>query len=136
MGNVTHARNRRDANLEAAIALPASAATVESASIDLGAGDVHVSGAEVDIVAPILATGELGDADTMIYDLQTSPDDITFTDLYSAVLTQTGAGGAGAAAADVRVGIQSESERYLRVQITNSAAGDASGVNGEIRLLT
>jgi len=136
MGIVSHARNRRDADLEAAIALPASAATVNSASIDLGAGDVHVSGAEIDIVAPVLATGELGDADTMIYDLQTSADDVTFTDLYSAVITQTGAGGAGAAAADVRVGIHSECKRYVRVQVTNSASGDASGVNGEIRLLT
>ena len=136
MGIVTHARNRRDADLEAAIALPDGAGTVNSASIDLGAGDVHISGAEIDIHGPVLAFANFGNGDTMVYDLQTSTDDDTFTDLYSAVLTQTGAGGVGAAAADVRVGVGSEMARYLRVQITLTGTGNNSGVNGEIRLLT
>ena len=47
MGIVSHARNRRDADLEAAIALPDGAGTVNSASIDLGAGGVGAAAADV-----------------------------------------------------------------------------------------
>jgi hypothetical protein len=136
MSVVEHGMNRRDADLEKTIALADGAAAVVSASIDLGAGSVFLANAEIDIVAPAMNVTEMPNAKTMVYDLQTSADDSTFTDLYSAVITQTGAGGVGCAAAADRIRLPADAEQYIRVQITGDASGDSTPATGEIRLLT
>jgi hypothetical protein len=80
------------------------------------------------VVAPALATADLGDGDTMTYSVQMdtdsafgSPIELTRNDA-----VQTGASGAGAAAASYRFALPSDCERYVRVKAVNSAAGDAS----------
>lgn len=121
-------RMLRDAELQVTKALPGSATTIYTDSIDLehSANGVHVADCELLIEAPALATADLGDAATMKYDVEHSDDDTTFTDLANSVLVQTGADGAGAAAAEARVRLPSTVKRYVRVAVTNSAAGDAS----------
>jgi len=130
----------RDASFSTSKALPNGASTVYSSALDLG--ELPVQGArhepcEAEISAPALATGELGDADTMKYDVQTAtePTFASPTTIAKEVLVQTGAGGVGAAAAKCRQKIATTSQRYIRVAATNSAAGDCSGKTFGVALL-
>jgi len=120
-----------DNSMVVSIALPADASTVSTAGIDLlvGSDGDHLADMELKIAAPALATGELGDAATMIYDVyhDTASGFGSEALLMDNVITQTGAGGAGAAAQTVRVRLPVDVNRYVRVKATNSAAGDASG---------
>lgn len=122
--------NLADTQTKVTKALPNGAATVASDGIDLGLSTRSNFAAQVELVinAPALATGDLGDADTMIYDVY--HDDAagfgTESLLFDNVITQTGAGGAGAAAVEKRLKLPSNVKRYIRVKATNSDAGDAS----------
>ena len=49
------------------------------------------------------------------------------TTLAKAILTQLGAGGVGAVAGTVRYRFPSDCDRYVRVNVTNSGAGNCSG---------
>ena len=126
-------RLRHDANFKKTKALPNGAATVNADALDVGlVGDRGAREAECELLisAPALTTTELPDTKTMTYDVQASSSP-TFAsgnvDLGKAVITQTGAGGAGAAAATARFRLPSTCPRYVRVNATNSGAGDASG---------
>ncbi|QDT39730.1 hypothetical protein [Stratiformator vulcanicus] len=130
--------NLADALLKQSKALPADASAVTSDAIDLQVtptGD-FLANCEFLLEAPALATGELGDDDTMTYDLVASEaaDLSNPVTLASALITQTGAGGAGAAAATARYRPPTDVKRYVGFKATNSAAGDASGKSATLSL--
>lgn len=121
---------RGDASLKVTKALPNGAAAVTSDFIDLGHtvnGD-HLAEVELLIEAPVQATGILGDAATMKFDVlsSASADGSSPTTIAKEVLVQTGAGGAGAAANSARFRFPSNVARYVGVKCTKSAAGDSS----------
>lgn len=120
----------RDASLEVTKALPNGAATIATGGIDLGhsANGDHLARCELEIQAPALATADLPDTETMIYDVyhDDASDFSSEALLYDNVITQTGAGGAGAAAITDSVPLPADVKRYIRVKATNSGAGDAS----------
>ncbi len=126
-------RNLVDASLVVTQALPNGAATVNATALDLNnvpPAD-HLAGVDIEIAAPAVTTGQLPDAQTLIYKVQTD-DDVAFgspTELYPSFLPQTGAGGAGAVAATKRFALPSNAERYVRVVCTKSGAGDASAAS-------
>ncbi len=122
----------KDASLVQTIALPSGASAVVITGFDLGllsARGGRFEDCEVLVNAPVLAVGELANADTMTYSVEMDTDS-AFSDatvINAGLLVQTGADGTGAAAASARFKIPSNCERYLRVRATNSAANDASG---------
>jgi len=130
-----------DAALEKTKALPGGASSATTDGIDLGHGAqaTHPAGlAELELEAPALATGELGDTETMTYIIE-HDDNADFSaaaTLNVGTLVQTGAGGAGAAAASERFRLPTDVKRYVRAKATNSAAGDASGKSMTLRLRT
>lgn len=119
-------------------ALPNGAATVSSDGIDLenGSKGDFLADCELQIEAPELAVGDLGNGATMIYDVyhDTASDFSSETLLMDNVITQTGAGGVGAAAQTVSRRLPVDVKRYVRVKATNSAAGDASDKSFTARL--
>lgn len=120
----------KDAELIITKALPNGATSVTSDPIDLmlsSRGDLAAQ-VEFKISAPALATGDLGDAATMKYDILTSAssDMSSPTTVVTAAITQTGAGGAGASATTYTFRLPVDSQRYVAIKATNSAAGDAS----------
>jgi hypothetical protein len=129
----------RDYGTKVTRALPTTNTTVNSDGIDLGhdATGRVLPGTEILIDAPALAVGELGNGNTMKYDVQHDTDSAfgTAEDLYGVVLTQTGGGGVGAAAASKRVALPSDCKRYVRVRATADAALDASGKSATINVL-
>ena len=128
----------KDAGFTATKALPNGAAAVQSAGLDLlvPSSGQFLAACELLISAPALTNAMLGAAATMKYDVQCAPD-AAFAGvrtIASAVLTQTG-DGSGAAAASVRFRLPTDCDRYVRVQATNSAAGNASTVSMTVDLL-
>lgn len=127
-----------DASVKKTRALPNGAATVSSEGIDLGHGSRgdHLAEVELQIEAPALVVGDLADAATMTYDVYHDSDAAFGSEalLMDNVITQTGAGGAGAAAQTKAVRLPVDVNRYVRVKVTNSGAGDASDKTATIRL--
>lgn len=129
---------RFDASLSTTKALPNGAATVKSSAFDLKLGSKGdlLSDVEVRIEAPALVVGDLADTKTMTYDV-IHGDAADLSDsavLLGAVLVQTGAGGAGAGAANVQMRLPVDVKRYVGVQATNNAAGDASDKSMTVKL--
>lgn len=127
-----------DAALQTTKALPNGAANVTSSFLDLGASSTSdfVADTELLIELPAQVTGVLGDGTTIICDILTSPntDGSNPTTVAKAVLTQTGAGGVGSAAVSARFRPASDTQRYIGVKATKSAAGDASGTTMTVSL--
>lgn len=119
-----------DALLRQSTTLPATATTATTAAIDLahGSAGANVADYEFLLEAPALATGELADTHTMIYDVITSAnsDLSSSTTVIDNIITQTGTGGAGAAAVSKRFRLPSDCQRYVGVVATASHADDAS----------
>lgn len=137
MATETHSYKIKDANLIKTDALPNGAATTDGTSIQVTDGSKpFLADAELLIEAPLLGTTPLPDTETMTYDVQDSADDSTFADIASGVLVQTGAGGAGDAAAEFRYRLPTNVRKFIRVQATNSGAGDASGSDMTTSILT
>lgn len=127
--------NRKDASLSVTKALPNGAATVNSDGIAIGAGLLGVDH-EFELLAPVLTTARLGDAQTMTYSIQTASD-AAFTSpttIYPSLIVQTGAGAAGAAAASRRFSLSSDQTGYVRAVAVKSGSGDASGASLELNL--
>jgi hypothetical protein len=122
--------NLRDAELTVTKPLPATATTIFSDGIDLGLGANadFLARCELVVEAPALAVGELANAETVTYKVQTDADPAfgSPTDILPAVIVQTGAAGAGAAAAEKRLRLPLNVERYIRCAATHTAADDAS----------
>jgi len=126
----------RDANLKATKALPNGQANVVSTGMSIGEtikADL-VAGVEFLLTAPALTVAQLGNADTMTYDVLISPNanmsnPVTVN---AAVIVQTGANGAGAVAATYRFRLPSNigaSGTYLAIKATNSSAKDTSAAS-------
>ncbi|HUS46150.1 MAG TPA: hypothetical protein VM219_09005 [Phycisphaerae bacterium] len=130
------AREIRDTLLKDTKALPETAETVYTDGIDLGAGE-KVAGMDLLISAPALAVGELGDGETVTYEVQTDSDSLFLypTDIIPSALVQTGADGAGAAAATRRFALPTDAEQYVRVAVTADADKDASAKSVTLEVL-
>jgi hypothetical protein len=129
----------RDAALSLTRALPNGAATVTSTSLDTRnstRGDLTAH-TELEISAPALTTGQLGNGATITYSVigSTAADLSNPVTIAGSVLVQTGAGGTGAAAASKRVGLPTNCPRYIGFTATNSAAGNASAANATAALV-
>jgi len=122
-------RTIQDFDLTVTTALPAAAANVDSASIDLEAiGPAALESVELEISLP--ATPDLTDDDTITLTIQDSADDSTFASVEElATLVVTGAGGAGAAAATRKVRLPSSTKRYINV---NAAVLTGGGDNTDV----
>lgn len=138
----------RDASLKLTRALPNGAATVTTSpaidtGLNAGATGAGVLGSqpgsvEFLLTAPALTTGELGDTNTMKYDIvhaDSSDLGTNPTTYITAAITQTGAGGAGAAAQTFRFRLPTTAKRYVGFKATNSAAGNASGKSATLECL-
>lgn len=129
----------RDAALRVAMPLGEDDSEVQSDPIDLEltSRSDFVAHCEVLVTAPALATGELGDTNTMTYAIEHSDtEDFALHEvLFPQVLVQTGAGGAGAAAATKRVRLPSNVKRYIRLTAINSANLDASAKSATLELV-
>jgi hypothetical protein len=126
----------KDAQLKGTLALPTGASSVHGAAIKLdnGSRDQFCADVEWLVTAPALVVGKLANGSTMVYDVITSPnsDGSSPTVIYPGVITQTGAGGVGAAAATKTVRLPLDVTGYVGLQVTNSAAADASAVSATI----
>lgn len=136
------APNVRDANIGTSDALPNGATHIHTTAIDLGTSSraAFDGGQKVELLieAPALTTGQLGDGNTMTYEVYHDTDSAFGTEVsvYGGPnLTQTGAAGAGAAATRKRVALPTDVKRYVRVKVTNSAAGNASTVKVAVNLV-
>ncbi|HET6442444.1 MAG TPA: hypothetical protein VFH53_08710 [Phycisphaerae bacterium] len=129
-------REIRDNLLKVTKALPETAETVYTDEIDLGAGE-KVAGMDLLISAPALAVGELGDGDTMTYEVQTDSDPLFLYPriVIPAALVQEGADGAGAAAATRRFALPSDADQYVRVAVTADGANDAADKSVTLEVL-
>jgi hypothetical protein len=128
-----------DANLKSTFALPNGAATTNSGALrtDNSARGDFCANHELSLAAPALTTGQLADAQTMVYALQTD-DNSSFsspTTIVDRLLVQTGAGGAGAAAATRYFRLPANVEKFVRVTATKSGAGDASGASAVLKAI-
>ena len=130
--------NRLDASLIQTAALPATAASTQTTGINVDAGGkAHLPDhVELKVSAPALATGELGDTNTMTYTIEESDDNSSYNTLYGSVIVQTGASGAGAAAATQRVRLPSTVKKYVRLKATADTALDASDKSMTLEVLT
>lgn len=136
----------RDAALKLTRLLPDGAATVYSDGFDLAGGSPAYGASsrpdflaqlEMLLSAPVLAVGQLANASTMTYAIQTDSDPAFGSPktLIASAIVQTGDNGAGAATASYRFRLPTDVERYLRVAITNSAAADASAASATLEAL-
>lgn len=128
----------KDAGLSVSKALPNGAAAVQSDGLDLriNSSGQFLAECELLLSAPALTNTQLGSAATIKYDVQCAPD-AAFSGVRTIakeVLVQTG-DGTGAAAAAKRFRLPTDVDRYVRVQATNSAAGNASGASFTVDLL-
>lgn len=136
---VSNGYNVRDANLKNTRALPGSATSVYSTGIqiDNGANGSFVAPCELLITAPAAAVGQLANAETLVYFVQTD-DNSSFsgaTNISGTLITQTGAGGAGAAGATARFKVPSNAEKYIRLGVTKTGSTDASSLTATLELL-
>jgi hypothetical protein len=137
----TNSRSVLDANYIKSIALPGSAATVVTASMDLGDAISGIPYAStetfnVQIVAPALNSPKLADNGTVTYTLMDSADDSSFTAITGlSTLVQTGAASAGAAAATRVVKLPPITRRYIRLSVTTATSpGDLSTASATLQL--
>lgn len=130
--------NVRDYNFIETVALPDGAGSVESNGFDLNipSSGQFLAPCELLLSAPALTNAQLGNAETMKYEVQDDTDSAFGSPrtLAKEVIVQTG-NGAGANADQARFRLPTDCQRYVRIKATNSAAGDASGANMTVELL-
>ena len=118
-------------------ALPASAGTVYSAGIDLGAGD-KLAPFEVMLSAPALTVTQLPNAKTQTYSIE-QDDNAAFnspTAIENGVVVQTGANSAGAVAVAFACRVKTACERYIRLKVVGGTdVGDCSAAEATLELL-
>lgn len=128
----------KDAGFSVSKALPASAASIYTAGLDLNipSSGQFLAPCELLVSAPALTNTQLGSAATMKYDVQCAPDALFsgVRDLAKEVLVQTG-DGTGADADTARFRLPTDCDRYVRVKATNSASGDCSDASVTVDLL-
>jgi hypothetical protein len=129
----------RDAQLKGVLPLPTGASAVRGAAINLNTGsrDQFLAECEILITAPALVVGQLANASIMTYDLTMSvnADGSSPTVIYPGIIVQTGAGGVGAAAATKRARLPLDVAGYVCLQVTNSAAANASAASATLEIM-
>jgi hypothetical protein len=117
-------RRLTDVNLQVSHVLPAAAANVSSAGIDLGSVTLGPAADDLEGVISVDATPSLADAKTILAVVQDSADNVTFAPLAGVgILTQTGAGGIGSIAGSLRFKFPPATRRYVNVNAAVLAAG-------------
>jgi hypothetical protein len=132
----------RDAAVSVSKTLPASATVAYSDPIDLqnvAPGD-FMAKCELRLTAPDLtvagAVATLADSGTATYKVQHSLDNVTYADLYSSCIVQTGANATGAAAAYFNTRLPTGVYRYIRAACTTATSpGDMSAAKMILDLL-
>lgn len=138
----TNSRAVLDANYIVTRALPSSASTVYSSSLDLGDAVSGIPYAttetiNVQIVAPALSSSpKLADSGTVTYTLEDSADNSSFAAITGlSTLVQTGAASAGAAAATRTIKLPPSTRRYIRLNVTSATSpGDMSTATATLQL--
>ena len=135
-------RQNLDANYIKSVALPSSASTVYTASLDLGdpVSGVPFSTTEIVdavILAPALNATQLPNSATVTYQWQDSADNSTFANIAALnSFAQTGASSAGAAAVTNRVKLPQNTRRYIRISATTAnSPGDCSAASTTAELV-
>jgi len=119
-------RNLRDAAKKGVLALPAAAANISGAGIDLEQANGGISD-DVDFEIAIPALPNLADAKALTVTVQDSADGTTYAALDpSQVTTVTGASGAGSAAKTVRFRLPPQARRYVGLHLAVAASGGDS----------
>lgn len=138
----TNQRAVLDANYIVTRALPSSASTVYSASLDLGDAVSGIPYAttetiNVQIVAPALSSSpKLADSGTVTYTLEDSADNSSFAAITGlSTLVQTGASSSGAPAATRTIKLPPITRRYIRLNVTSATSpGDMSTASATLQL--
>ena len=131
----------KDAGLKLTLALPNGAAsTANTTAIDTGKSTAlgrQLAEAEFLITAPALTTTEQPDGKTTIYDaiMSDNADLSSPTTLYTALITQTGAGSAGSAATTKRFRLPSDAKRYIGLKATGSTTGNNSAKSATLEVV-
>ena len=121
---LNYSRNLADASFSKSITLPAAAGTVVSPSIDLGQPlDQSIEQIEFEISVP--ATPSLADNATLIFNVHDSADNSSFAAIDPSIITTiTGvATSQGGPTKTVRFRLPSQTRRYIRLSIVESASG-------------
>ncbi len=127
------ARNIRDAGLIITTFFPAAGVAADSVAFDLVKSDYKPEDFEFEIAWPTLP--DLVDAKTIIFTVQDSADNSSFTTL-EMTHTITGAGGVGVAGGSKRFRLPSNTRRYVNVNHSVlAAAGDNTGKVSTLSLL-
>lgn len=105
------------------VALPAAAASANTASLDLKSSQPGpLPALQVELSLPALPS--LVDAKTVTLEIQQSADDSAFANVPGlGNMVVTGAGGAGAAAKTFRVNLPPDVQRYIRARATVLTGG-------------
>lgn len=120
-------RNIKDNSLILTTALPAAAASNNSATIDLGATSSYFQADKMEVEVVIPATPSLVDAKTITIKLQDSADDSSYSDTDPVISTVvTGTGGTGGPAKTIRFRLPANVRRYIQF---NQAVLTAGGSN-------
>lgn len=129
----------KDASLIVAEFLPAAAANVNTAALDLGApvgggGGITPCCAELEVAIPALPA--LANDKVATVKVQDSADNVTFVDTGLQVI-RTGAGGVGDAAKTVAFRMPLDLRRYVRLNLAvDAAGGDNTGKNVSLSVVT
>jgi hypothetical protein len=133
---LTNYQRRKDAGLTASVALPAAAANVNTAGIDLG----QVLGGEIQDVAvsiSVPATPALVEAKTITCTLMDSADGSTFAAVDPAITTViTGATGGAGPAKEILFRLPITTRRYIAANFAVLTGGGSNvAVSGTIAVL-
>jgi plastocyanin len=128
-------RTLRDLNLSVSIALPAQAATSNTASIDTTEANPGRLG-KVEAMIELPATPSLAAGQTITLTLQDSADNVTFAnsvDVPAQVVTSSGAGGA---LVSYQFKFPIGMKRYIRLsQVASATAGNNTAISGMLSLV-
>jgi hypothetical protein len=130
-------RNIKDVSQEVSVSLPAAAANVNSASIDLGYEPGQIENAEIEIaVDETTALVDTKDVDVTLYD---SADDSSFAAVAvfaAPLLKVTGVSGNGNDETKLHVRPARTIRRYIRINVaTETAGGDVTAHEAHLRIL-
>jgi hypothetical protein len=130
-------RNIKDASKQVSVSLPAAAANVNSASIDLGYNPGQIENAEVELaVDETTALVDTKDVDVTLYD---SADDSSFAAVAvfaAPLLKVTGVTGNGNDETKLQVRLPRTIRRYVRINVAvETAGGTVTAHEAHLRLL-
>ena len=138
----TNQRAVYDANFIVSRALPSSATTVYSSSLDLADGGVSgipyatTETVNVVVTSPDTDSTDIPNSSTLAYALQDSADNSSFAAIGTlATQTLTGAAGAGTDATTFTFKLPPNTRRYIRLAVTTAGSpGDCSAKTAYLKI--